>query len=601
MSGTLAARRANTVRTGEGKDSHNAVTRFFDLPSAIAIDERLPDTAFTQYGGHLKAHWAITPTAQLVASYLRGQQDGGKRYDQLLGGDGNLVADLRNLMADHFYTRFEKSQAGFLSRFTLSYSFTAQREERVNQGGNGNPRAAINHEPERTRVHGLQTGLQKLAGRHDLTLGGDAFFEAMRAPSFATSALTSATTVRRGRVPDGSSYRQGGVFLQDVFEAAPGRLRLNAAVRYSMASYEAKAADSPPGAPPLWPDDSYDTSAFTFRAGALLTLGSGFSLAGNVSRGFRAPDITDLGTFGLTGSGYEVSNREVEGLGGTVGNTADASALDTGDAVRVLDPETSLNYELTLRYKSRRFKADLTAFQNDIDGNIAKQSLILPQGALGLSLAGEPITRQLPNGVVFVGASTNPVLVRTNFDEARIRGIEATVRRPDPFRRGSWAGSSPTSMPRTSGRAHLPISRVGPPLPTAGSRSASRRTTHDGSGWNPIFMRPWNRTTSRAWTWATAGPGPAVRVPASRASSRTARGRGASWERDPTASPATPTMSCSPPARPWPRSRLASSVPPEPRRRSSPRSLPTSCSGCGGPSVSPSTMRCSSIWRTSVT
>ena len=427
VSGTVAARRANTLRTGEGKDSHNAVTRFFDLPSAIAIDERLPDTAFTQYGGHLKAHWAITPTAQLVASYLRGQQDGGKRYDQLLGGDGNLVADLRNLMADHFYTRFEKSQAGLLDRFTLSYSFTAQREERVNQGGNGNPRAAINHEPERTRVHGVQTGLQKLLGRHDLTLGGDAFFEAMSAPSFATSASTGATTSRRGRVPDGAGYRQGGVFLQDVFEAAPGRLRLNAAVRYSMASYEANAADSPPGAPPLWPDDSYDTSAFTFRAGALLTLGSGFSLAGNVSQGFRAPDITDLGTFGLTGSGYEVSNREVEGLGATVGSTADAGALDTGDAVRVLDPETSLNFELTLRYKSRRFKADLTAFQNDIDANIAKQSLILPQGALGQSLAGEPITRQLPNGVVFVGASTNPVLVRTNFDEARIRGIEATI------------------------------------------------------------------------------------------------------------------------------------------------------------------------------
>ena len=427
VSGTLAARRANTVRPGEGQDSHNSVTRFFDLPSSIAIGERLPDTAFTQYGGHLKANWAITPTAQLVASYLRGQQDGGKRYDQLLGGDGNLVADLRNLMADHFHTRFEKSRAGFFDRFTLSYSFTAQREERVNQGGNGNPRATINHEPERTTAHGIQTGLQKLAGRHDLTLGGDAFFESMKAPSFGTSATTGTTTVRRGRVPDGASYHHGGVFLQDVFNAVPGRLRLNGAVRFSAASYEAQAADSPiVNGQPLWPDDSYDTTAFTFRAGALLTLGGGFSVAANVSRGFRSPDITDLGTFGLTGSGYEISNREVEGLGATVGTTADAAALSTGDAVRVLDPETSLNYELTLRYKSRRFRADLTAFQNDIDANIAKQSLILPQGALGIDLAGEPITRQLPSGVVFVAVSSNPVLVRTNFDEARIRGLEAT-------------------------------------------------------------------------------------------------------------------------------------------------------------------------------
>ena len=28
---------------------------------------------------------------------MRSQQDGGRRYDQLLGGDGNLVADLRKL------------------------------------------------------------------------------------------------------------------------------------------------------------------------------------------------------------------------------------------------------------------------------------------------------------------------------------------------------------------------------------------------------------------------------------------------------------------------------------------------------------------------
>ena len=79
------------------------------------------------------------------------------------------------------------------------------------------------------------------------------------------------------------------------------------------------------------------------------------------------------------------------------------------------------------RYRSRRLRADLTAFQTDVDDNIAKQSLILPPGAVGLVLAGEPITRQLASGVVFVAVSTSPVLVRTNFDEARIRGLEATL------------------------------------------------------------------------------------------------------------------------------------------------------------------------------
>jgi hemoglobin/transferrin/lactoferrin receptor protein len=228
-------------------------------------------------------------------------------------------------------------------------------------------------------------------------------------------------------VPDDPRYDHGGVFLQDVFEAVPGRLRLNAAVRFSAASYEVDTSATLGGnGTPLWPADSYDTSAPTFRFGALFTPSGPLSVALNVSRGFRAPDITDLGTFGLTGSGYEVSNRELEGLGASVGTTADTTAVSTGHAVEVLDPESSLSYELTLRYRSRRLRADLTGFQNDISDNIAKQTLILPQGAVGLSLAGEPVTRQLPTGAVFVAVSANPVLVRTNFEEARIRGLEAS-------------------------------------------------------------------------------------------------------------------------------------------------------------------------------
>jgi hemoglobin/transferrin/lactoferrin receptor protein len=425
LGGTLAGRRVSRTRAAGGIDSRNAVTRFLGLPSSTLVDERLPDTAFTQYGGRLKANWALSPTSQLVAGYLRGQQDGANRYDQILGGDGNLISLLQNLMMDLAYARWEKTSAGLFDHVSLGYSFGAQREERVNQGGNGNPRAAINHEPERTVAHGLQALANRSFGRHAFSLGADASFESMSAPSFAENAVTGGTTPRRGRVPDGARYRLGGVFVRDAFEAVPGKLRLNGALRVGWASYKASAADSVlVGGRPLWPDDSYDNTAVTFRAGAVWDVAPTVSLAANVSRGYRVPDITDLGTFGLTGSGYEVSNREVEGLGATVGTTANAAALSTGDPVEILDPETSLNYELTVRHRSRNLRSSLTGFINDIEANIAKQTLILPQGAVGLSLAGEPIVRQLPTGAVFVPVSTNPVLVRANFDEARIWGVE---------------------------------------------------------------------------------------------------------------------------------------------------------------------------------
>jgi outer membrane receptor protein involved in Fe transport len=428
IAATLAGRRSNTLRTGGGLDSHNAVTRFFDLPSGVAIGERMPDTAFTQYGGRLKATYAVSPTSRLTASYLRGQQDGGKRYDQLLGGDGNLVADLRNLMMDSAFVRWEKTGLSWADRLSLTWSFGAQREERVNQGGNGNPRAAVNHEPERTVANGGQLLLARTWGAHSVTAGGDAYFEKVSAPSFGVSPVTDAVSVRRGRVPDGATFDSGGVFVTETFEAVPGRVRLSGAVRWGGASYEAKAADAPVvNGLPLWPDDSLDASSVTFRAGAVVTPKGGLRFAGAVARGYRVPNITDLGTFGLTGSGYEVSNREVEGLGAAVGTTAGATAVSTGEPVRVLDPETSLSWELTAAWRGASLDVEVTGFLSDVHDNIAKQSLILPPGAVGTSLGGETITRQLPNGVVFVAASPNPVLVRANFDRARIRGLEGRL------------------------------------------------------------------------------------------------------------------------------------------------------------------------------
>jgi hemoglobin/transferrin/lactoferrin receptor protein len=428
--GTLTGRRVNTLRAGGGTDSHNAVTRYFGIDPEFVLDEgRLPDTAFTQYGGMLKAQYAVDDRSRLVASYVRTQQDGGKRYDQLLGGDGNLIADLRNLMLDRGSVKYERSGLGVFDTLSLGYSLNSQREERVNQGGTGNPRAAVNHEYERTTVHGVQAALGKAESRHALTIGGDAYFEKVTAPSFAFNPVTSATAVRRGRVPDGAAFDSAGVYVQDAFEAIPGRLQLAGSLRWSHASYEASAADSPiVNGQPLWPDDQQDFSSVTFRAGAVLTVSQELTLSANVARGYRAPHITDLGTLGLTGSGFEVSSAAIAGLGGTIGSTADASAISTGQSADTLDPEESLSYEGAVRYRRGGFDSGLAVFVNDIDGNIQKQALILPPGAVGTPLGDQVVVRQTAGGAVFVPANaTVPVLINANFDDARIWGVEHTM------------------------------------------------------------------------------------------------------------------------------------------------------------------------------
>lgn len=426
FTGTLGGRRAGAIRPGEGIDSHAAVTRFLGVSSDVLMDDRLPDTGFHQAGGSARANWILDSNTSVVASYMRTVQDDGKRYDQLLGGDGNLISDLNDLALDLASVRLERLGLGPFSHASFTYSFNTQREERVNQGGNGNPTATIAHEPERTSVHGLQAAFTtQLSPRATLTFGGDVNFEGLTSDSYNVNPTTGAITPRRPRVPDGASYVQGGVYAQASLEAVPDRLRLSGAVRWGGASYEAKASDSPQTSTgPLWPDDSLSVGDVTFRAAAVVTPHENWSLLGSISRGFRAPHMTDLGTLGLTGSGFEVAAPDVAGLNGEVGTTADAAAVSTGRPVEQVGPETSLQYETSVRYSRSGWRTELSFFVNNVHDNIQKQALILPAGAVGTVIGGQPITSQTAAGAVFVAVSTVPVLVRANFDNARIWGIE---------------------------------------------------------------------------------------------------------------------------------------------------------------------------------
>ena len=421
----LAARRVNNLRPAGGIDSHSALTRFLGLPSNI-FGERLPDTDFTQYGGTFRLNYSPREDRQIVFNYSRSQQDGGKRYDQLLGGDGNLIADLRNLMLDFGYLRYAKQNFfGFDSAsFTISYN--SQREERVNQGGQGDPFGAITHQYERTTATGFSFFLDKnLPFRNSFLIGGDIYGEKVNSPAYTFNPRTNIVTLSRPRVPDETRYILGGIFIQDAWQAISDRLRVSGALRYSLANYKVRASDSPvAGGFRLWNDDSLRFADFSGRIGAVVRIVDEFRLAVNYSRGFRAPSITDLGTLGLTGDGFEVDYTAANNLNGTIGTTADASAVSSGLPVNKQRSEITDNYDLGFRYRNKYFETEATVFLIDFRDAITKQALILPNGAVGQFLGDQQIISQLSNGAVFVPLSTSPVLVRANYTGARIYGFE---------------------------------------------------------------------------------------------------------------------------------------------------------------------------------
>ena len=420
------ARRINRLRPGNGLDTHAAVTRFLGIPSDF-FGERLPDTAFTQYGGLLRTSFNLNDTAQFLLSYDRNQQDGGRRYDQLLGGDGNLIADLRNLISDLFYARLLKQNLGVFNNASFTFSYNGQREERINQGGNGNPFGTITNQRERTNVLGFNVYVDKQLGkRSTLLLGADVYRDKIAAPAFTTDPVTRVVVNSRPRIPNGARYLAYGFFAQDAFTAIPDRLRVSTALRYSVASYRSRAANAPVvGGRPLFPDDSERFGALSGRIGAVMNVGGGFDIAAKYARGFRAPNTTDLGIIGLVGTGFEVNSQTAASLGGFIGTTAGTDAVSTGIPITRLTPETSDNFDLSLRFTSKRFGAELTGFTNKLNDVYFDQALILPPGAVGKFLGSEPIVSQNSQGWVAVAvAPTSPVLVRVNYDAAGFNGVE---------------------------------------------------------------------------------------------------------------------------------------------------------------------------------
>ena len=356
--------RVQDLRAGRGGDSHAAVTSFLGLPSSL-LGNRLQDTGFAQFGGQARFGWKPAPDEHLALALYRGQQVGGRRYDKLNGGNGNLLDLFDPQVFTLFYARWDKQKLGWLDSFSTTFSVNDQQDGRRFQGGSGNPLASITREANRTRALGYQVQASTYLGvGHPLVWGGEIYDEYISSRAVVLDPTSGQQRSRRGRFSDGSRYTSYGLFAQQGVELLRSRLRLQGGLRYSAFHFRtpsgrnADKADGLPGAP----DFSALLDDVTFNAGAVVRVTESFRLTGTVGRGFRAPNTTDFSAVGLTSNGFEISPGEAYKADALIGSTADATALPTGRAASALLPETLMNYELGAKFRTRRTTASLSAF-----------------------------------------------------------------------------------------------------------------------------------------------------------------------------------------------------------------------------------------------
>jgi outer membrane receptor protein involved in Fe transport len=222
--------------------------------------------------------------------------------------------------------------------------------------------------------------------------------------------------------PDNSRYGNFGLFTQGNWQVHR-KLRASAGVRWTGIRFSDTRNT-------LWFRDT------TFHSSLRWDLTSVFGLHGVVSRGFRAPNLNDLGALGLNDLGYEIPASEAIPAGALLSTDSGESAISKGQQLRALAAESLMNYEFGMRITTRKFFTRVQGFNADLQDPIVRRTLLFPAGSAPGQLAGLPVTvlpqtaAQRGQGVVAVATSQDPRAVKAfvNDGASRYYGIETQSR-----------------------------------------------------------------------------------------------------------------------------------------------------------------------------
>lgn len=460
-----SARRHNDLRAGGGADSRHAFRRLFGLDDALIralTGARLRDTAFTQTGAHSKL--ALRPSAlqSFTAWYQFSEQTGADGYKDLWGGLGRMQSKFEPQRVHFAYARYEHLGFGWLDRAVGTFSVNSMGDGTVRQGLRVTDPVVTDRSRVDTYGYSAQAAKQ-FSGGPLLTFGGDLYDEHIAAARRNNAALA------RPLYPDGSRYRTSGLYAQGVQEMFRNRLRTLAGMRFTHIGFRTRE-DARFGVPA----SKQSFHDVTMNGSLTLRLTRALELHALGGRGFRAPNLNDLGALGLNDLGYEIPAAEAPGA--LLGNNAAENALPTGRTVTALRAESLWNAELGVALRARRVYARAHGFHADLIDPIVRRTLLFPIEAVPGSLAGlpvranEPTTAQRAAGVTTVSTSFDPRGVKAfvNDGQARYYGLESLVRF-EPVR--AWRFESGYAF--TAGRdlyPNRPIRRLPPQMGFASVR-----------------------------------------------------------------------------------------------------------------------------------
>ena len=341
---------------------------------------------------------------------------------------------------DFFYTRYEKLDVGKLDWLSGTFSINSQRDGSIRQGLRPTDRIVQDDVGVDAFGYVVQAGAH-IAGRQALVFGGEVYDERLDAVRNETDPTTGAVDQKRALYPDGSRYRTTSAFVQDAVDlirgSDRGALKLNVGGRFThvdaqtFADQNRNAAGQSLGVV----DSSQSYQDWTYNVGLSWQATTLLTVNALVGRGFRAPNLNDLGALGLNDLGYEVPAADTLDAGSYIGVSDGEGVASSGVRVQPLEAERLFNYEMGAALRWGRLHARANVFDAELKDPIVRRSMLFPVESLPATLAGLPVTpipasaAQRAQGVVSVATAFDPRAVKAfvNDGEARYYGVDALV------------------------------------------------------------------------------------------------------------------------------------------------------------------------------
>ncbi len=329
----------------------------------------LPFTNYTARFANAKFGWAINESHELVLNTQFGRQPRTPRYDELVPGFGQT----RPTSAEFLFRPQERYFASLKHVWDINNAWADRittvlgRQDIVDDRLNRDF-GTLNRDIEEntSEMIGVSTQFEKSIGDHYLSFGVERYEDEITSSRIRQNVATNAFSARPSRFPNGSTMDSTGIYFSDDWQLSSA-LDVIYGLRYSRFDIELPPVINNTGV-------SLNPNKVTGNLGINYEVATGFNVIANYGRGFRAPNVFDLGSFGTRpGNRFNIPNSE-------------------------LNPETVDTIDAGIKFQQGAWSGEIIAYSSRYDDKITSvetgertatnQIIVQNQNATRLNLHG---------------------------------------------------------------------------------------------------------------------------------------------------------------------------------------------------------------------